>query len=385
MKRRRHHFPYPRQERSKWDSLLNQVTRYDGPVLRVDRSVVPLPFFREQVLPKKRAVVDVIVEDVIGQRQPLVVQRDVEDIEEVLEEYQEETPNPVEEEPQESVQSVVQVFLDTKVSDQPLEERVSVIIAYRGRDRLAALKKSIDTIRNQSVACHIVLVEQDHISLCQKEIEPLVDSYLFAHSRTMFNKSWAFNCGVIIAPDELVMLHDGDLLLPENYIKGSIEFLASNDLVLPWAKILYLSEESSKRYPNGPIKALYIWENHNVVGGSLLTRKSFYLNIGGMDERFEGWGGEDNAFFAKACKLGRVKKANLASGTRLFHHFHKQAPRSHGHYSVNTKVMLEYYNKSEKEVRAIVRGLGTIGDPLKYTQMENIKLNQGPIMNLIRG
>jgi hypothetical protein len=253
-------------------------------------------------------------------------------------------------------------------SSPPSSARISVVMAFRGRDegRLEGLKKCIKGLRAQTIDCYIILIEQDRTPLHQEELEPLVDSYLFTYSNTLFNKSWAFNCGAIIAPDDLILLHDCDMLAPRNYVREAVRVLGTKDLALPWSKILYLTEESSRRYPDGPHKIHSTLTSHQVVGGSLIVRKDFYLRIGGMDERFEGWGGEDNAFYAKVCKLGRISRVSPVVGLTLMHHYHQGAVKTHPHNHINNHVLWQYYQGSDRDIMARIRGLDPIGDPLKY-------------------
>ena len=46
----------------------------------------------------------------------------------------------------------------------------------------------------------------------------------------------------------------------------------------------------------------------NLDGGSIVVRRDAYDAIGGFDESFIGWGGEDNDFFDRAAVLGGVNR-----------------------------------------------------------------------------
>lgn len=381
MKRQEYHFPSPRKERST-QVYLSDDDLMLTPFLEIDRSSVSAPIFYRRSLPKK-----VKLDEKSQERQPLIIEHEPEAPEKervVPQEVVKEEP-----EEQKSVTKLVVKKRDAKVKEirpqsqlverveEPLEilisyDRISVVMAFRGRgdSRLEGLKKCIKCLREQTIDCHIIIIEQDNTPLHQAELEPLVDSYLFTYSNTMFNKSWAFNCGAIIAPDDLILLHDCDLLVPKNYVRESMKILGTKDMALPWAKILYLTEESSKQYPVSSPKISSVVTSHQAVGGSLLVRKNFYLRIGGMDERFEGWGGEDNAFYVKAIKLGRINRASPVIGITLLHHYHKQALRSHTHSHINNHVLWQYYQGSDMDIAVKIRTLDPIGDPLKYKNKE---------------
>lgn len=380
MKRQEYNFPSPRRER------LTQVSLPDddlmlAPFLEVDQSSVSVYVSYVRSLPKKMKVGEKF--PLIIEREPEVYEKDPVILEEMVREVKEEVEEP------KSVTKLVVKRRDVKIKEirpssrlvekvgEPLEilpsyDRISVVMGFRERDddRLDALKKCIKSFREQTIDCYLILVEQDNTPLHQTELEPLVDSYLFTYSDDLFNRGWAFNCGAIIAPDDLILLHDCDLLVPKNYVKESIKILGTRDMALPWAKILYLTEDSSKKYPGGNPKISSVVTSQQAVGGSLIIRKNFYLRIGGMDERFWGWGGEDNAFYSKACKLGRISRASPVTGLNLLHHYHKIAPRGHHHIQINNNIQGEYHRMSAHDICDQVEKLRYIGDPLMHQPTE---------------
>jgi len=389
MRRQEYHFPSPRRER------LTQVYLSDDglelvPFLEIDRSSVSLPILYKRTLPKR-----ILLDERNQERQLLVIEHEPEVLEEEPIVIQE-----VVEEKEEVEEEKLVTKLEVKTRDRKVKEirsssqliekreepeilpsydRISVVMAFRGREdgRLDGLKKCIKCLREQTLDCYIILVEQDKVPVHQGELEPLVDSYLFIYSSAMFNKSWAFNCGAMIAPDDLILLHDCDLLVPKSYVKESVKVLGTKDMALPWAKILYLTEESSKKYPDGHPKISSTLTSHQAVGGSLLVRKNFYLKIGGMDERFFGWGGEDNAFYAKAAKLGRMTRVSPVVGMTLLHHYHKPAPKSHSNNHINNHLLWQYYQGSDKDILSKIRALDPIGDPLKGKNKEESQTTGG--------
>lgn len=380
MRRQNHHFPSPRRERATQVYLSDDDSIF-APFLEVDQTSISLPVLYKRTLPKgikldgqsqdRRSLV-VEHEPEVCEEEPVILQK-------VIEEGKKEEQPVIRLEVKTRDKKVKELRPGPQIVERRKEieipttyDRISVVMAFResGENRLEGLKKCIQCIRQQTMDCYIVLVEQDREPFNQYELEKLVDSYLFIYSMSMFNKSWAFNCGTMIAPDDLVLLHDCDLLVPRNYVKECMRILGTKDLALPWAKILYLTEESSKSYPEGHPKVCYTITSHQAVGGSLLVRKNFYLRIGGMDERFEGWGGEDNAFYAKAAKLGRISRVSPVTGMTLLHHHHKPAPKYHSHNHVNHHVLWQYYQGSDRDIMVRLRTLDPIGDPLKYRSKE---------------
>jgi hypothetical protein len=386
MKRKDHHFPLPRREQSTKVSL-SEDDLISVPFLEVSRYSIPVSVFYQRTLPKK-----IRPEDRHQERELLVIEREPDLLEEELGFPQEVIKERVKEaeKPRRVVKSVVKqrnpkareikYLLPSEIKNEegetsevlPSYDRVSVVMAFRGRNdgRLEGLRKCIKCFREQTINCYIILVEQDHSPVHQNELDPLVDSYLFAYSRALFNKAWSFNCGAMLAPDELILFHDGDMLVPRTFVSESIKVLGKYDAAFTWSRIIYLTEESSRVYPAGPVRTRGITPGEGAVGGSFITTKKFYLGIGGMDERFEGWGHEDRVFCEKAAKLGRLKRANRQSGLTMVHHYHRESDRWHPHIQINTNLLDEYIRMSSKEIMVRVKSLGPIGDPLRYRSKE---------------
>ncbi|MGH9421611.1 MAG: galactosyltransferase-related protein, partial [Thermoanaerobaculia bacterium] len=57
----------------------------------------------------------------------------------------------------------------------------------------------------------------------------------------------------------------------------------------------------------------------NLVGGSVFARRDAYDAIGGFDESFVGWGGEDNDFFDRAGVYGGLYRFSYLPVLHLEH------------------------------------------------------------------
>lgn len=196
-----------------------------------------------------------------------------------------------------------------------------VVLAIRGAHREKALLKVIHSLQRQTVPVKIVLVELDTEPRMKSRLLPYLDRYVFCWSNRPFNKSWAFNVGVMQYDSPFVLLHDADIVVPPEYIEKSLERLGEYDAMLPWRSIAYLDPDSSSRWPEGDPNILYRHDARTVHGGSVLVKRDFYLAIRGMDERFESWGGEDDCLYYKLTHLGRVIPYNAEKGFDL-HHLH---------------------------------------------------------------
>ena len=113
-----------------------------------------------------------------------------------------------------------------------------------------------------------------------------------------FNKSKALNAGALAARHPVLLLHDADVWPPEDYVAKCLDFMAREgwEAVRPIRFLFLLDAESSSRV----IASASVQDVRDVAqvqqnnpGLSAFVRKDVYLEIGGHDERFTGWGWED--------------------------------------------------------------------------------------------
>ncbi|TCR15998.1 galactosyltransferase-related protein [Streptomyces sp. BK205] len=193
--------------------------------------------------------------------------------------------------------------------------RVRVIVPFRDRGpgmRLRNLLACLLALRDQSVPrsfYQVVVVETDDEPRWRDSIKPRADHYLFAHKPGDFNKSWAVNVGAVNAPGqtEILCVLDADALVDHDFIArnvarfhhpGTMGHLSYRDMwcldesATSWA----IEERLWGRAPQVDAQHLRAFVLRRPPGCCVWARTSAFQRIGGMDERFEGWGGEDNDF-----------------------------------------------------------------------------------------
>jgi hypothetical protein len=202
---------------------------------------------------------------------------------------------------------------------------VSFVIGHRGLERLPHLLVTLRAIagqRNARLEC--IVVEQS--------VAPEVQTYLptwvrYVHTPIpnagmLYCRAWAFNVGARVARGDLLILHDNDLLLPCDYTSEHLAMARSGFEVINLKRfIFYLTREATGRVTLDaePLdKALpldQILQNAQ-GGGSLVITRSAFMAIGGFDEAFVGWGGEDNELWdrvltRKIYAFGRMPMIHL--------------------------------------------------------------------------
>jgi GT2 family glycosyltransferase len=198
--------------------------------------------------------------------------------------------------------------------DQPARQAsqdspgISFVIGHRGMDRLPNLLATLESIagqRHTSFEC--VVVEQSASPEVRDQLPSWV-RYLHTplpYGDMPFARAWAFNVGARAARGKVLVLHDNDMLVPVDYAKEVLERFVDGYEVMNLKRfIFYLSEAHSaavisSKEPLTQRPPEVVVQNLE-AGGSLAVKRDAYFAIGGFDESFVGWGGEDNEFWERA-------------------------------------------------------------------------------------
>lgn len=203
---------------------------------------------------------------------------------------------------------------------------VSVLIGHRGRERLPLLLATLESIAaQQHVRFECIVIEQDDSS-CLEGLLPTWVRHIqrpLGEGKTGYNRSKAFNDGSRAARGHILVLHDNDMLIPKGYLarivdKTRIGYQAIN----PKRYVFYLNQNHSEAviarkvgFDAEPASAIV---QNLEGGGSMAITRDAYWAIGGMDESFEGWGGEDNEFWDR-CQLLRCWRWGYEPIIHLWH------------------------------------------------------------------
>jgi hypothetical protein len=216
--------------------------------------------------------------------------------------------------------------------DEPTTQKVKVspalsfIIGHRGMDRLPHLLATLRTIAAQAgAAFECIVVEQSMIPEIRDRLPEWV-RYVhtpLSYTDMPYSRAWAFNCGARAAQAEALVLHDNDMLVPVHYAREIIARLKDGYEVINVKRfIFYLGEAHSASVLEGTDQLEQrapeaVMQNAEGGGSIAVTRKSYFA-IGGLDESFLGWGGEDNEFWERA-QTRRVWRYGYVPLIHLWH------------------------------------------------------------------
>lgn len=188
--------------------------------------------------------------------------------------------------------------------------QISVLIGHRGLERLPLLLATLESLASQRhVRFECVVIEHDTCATIADHLPPWVRHvHDVTKAATPYNRSQAFNFGVQHARAPVLLLHDNDMLVPVEYLSSILHRISLGYAVVnPKRYIFYLSQRHTQDLLSGEVGLCYnppeaIVQNLE-AGGSMAITRAAYNELGGMDESFVGWGGEDNEFWDRCLIL----------------------------------------------------------------------------------
>jgi hypothetical protein len=191
-----------------------------------------------------------------------------------------------------------------------------IVIPFRdssqARARLRNLVACLRALAHQSVSrqyFRVTVVESDTEPRGRRVLAPLCDQYVFAYKAGPFNKSWAVNVGFRHSADghEVLCVLDADVLPDHDFVRRNIARFRQPGVqaAQPFQDVLCLDAAATevaltqrllRQAPDPDRSWLRGFILRRPPGLCVWLRSRIFEAIGGMDERYEGWGGEDRDF-----------------------------------------------------------------------------------------
>lgn len=231
--------------------------------------------------------------------------------------------------PSAAVRLMARAFQDWPIElrDEPRSSetpRVSFVIGHRGTARLPHLLATLRSIAGQrDVAVECVVVEQS----ASREIEGALPAWVrYVHTPVEagydYNRSWTLNEGARAARGEVLILHDNDMICPAAYAAETLARAREGWHFQQLKRFIFYLDESQTAdvFATGRLRTdVPSTIVQNLHGASIAVMRDAYFAIGGFDESFVGWGGEDNEFWDRAETTGRVYGFGYLPFMHLWH------------------------------------------------------------------
>ncbi len=224
-----------------------------------------------------------------------------------------------------------------------------------------------------------IIVEQDAAPRPKPQWPQRRCRILFAPNAGAFNKSWGLNIAALAARGDVLVAADADMLMQVAALQRGIELCRAHcEAVNPYDSLVDLDRDQTADLRIGALALgetlsgasrgrSAVGERLCFCGGMFVIRRETYLRLGGMDERFLGWGGEDDAMSIKLARLlGDLGRHRRAPAWHLWHRRHRERYR-HAHYQDNIALLQSYQRLDDASLQALCAlHRETMGDPGKY-------------------
>jgi len=259
----------------------------------------------------------------------------------------------------------------------------SYVITYRSDQEiratnLFAVLRWLSELRD----IEVVLVEQDRGPQLKAGALPANCTYHFVHNEGPFNKAWGLNVGFKQSSGTVIGFGDADMVMDAAALLTSYERCRGEfDAIKPYERHVDLTREESQSVRDGnwnfnpdrtglPRDREGIGESICFCGGLFLIRRSVHEELGGFDERFLGWGGEDDAMTSKLARLGKHRaSATDQTACHLWHEREIAARYFHPNYHHNVARVNWYSTCDVQSLAQLCRqDRQSMGRPDKYVE-----------------
>lgn len=174
------------------------------------------------------------------------------------------------------------------------------------------------------------------------------------HEQGDFNRSYALNLANRIAGNwQVAVIADADSYVDPEALQKAIDLsLKENRMVVCLDKVYEINQHITEQILRGnrDIYSITTDETENIrtadtgtVSLMVVVTRNVWEQAGGFDEKFVGWGGEDNAFW-KCCELTTGKALRI--NTPAYHLWHKIAHK--GNHRNNNARWFKYKNLTDR-------------------------------------
>lgn len=207
---------------------------------------------------------------------------------------------------------------------------ITIIFAYRNRD-LNRIKIAMDSLEKQTNKnFRVIFVDYGSSAAYSESVGDLINAYSFAqyynvaHSGLLWNKSKAFNYGILKTGTAYILTADVDLIFNPESISMMEKIVDPSSFTL--FNYGYLTEKTTSEIKSSTSFIQLEPSHFGHVNGVGLYPKQAMKVIHGFDEFFHFYGAEDEDLFERLQNAGYEMKRD--SRTFFLHQWHPRYPRT---------------------------------------------------------
>lgn len=189
-----------------------------------------------------------------------------------------------------------------------------------------------------------------------------------------FSRARAINQGVRsqfahhLTEDDVILQVDPDSLISHHAARQAITLAGMRDgLVVAFDRHWYLNKEMTPGalldldegtfHPDNWARPEYCDDHGDTgVGNAVAFSRRTWLAVGGFDERFGVWGGDDGAFhYSSRALFGETRRV---TGSNMIHLWHPRLPQSepgHPEYRAQWRLVERYRDADPDGIRTLIR------------------------------
>ena len=209
----------------------------------------------------------------------------------------------------------------------------------------------------------LLVVEQDQAPELDSTEWRYTTKRLYVVNPGPFNKGWGFNVGARAARSDVLFFCDADLLLAHSALKAAQSLCSRRALaVKPFDCLIDLNQADTQSILSGRLAPDFEREDASKIrgdrealcfcGGAFFMRRNLYNALGGFDERYLGWGAEDDAITVKLQRM--TTELAVLEGRAAVHLWHERgdlATFGNPHYPNNLRMLQEVTQASAESLR----------------------------------
>ncbi|MHA1853889.1 MAG: glycosyltransferase family 2 protein [Candidatus Heimdallarchaeaceae archaeon] len=194
---------------------------------------------------------------------------------------------------------------------------LSIIIPYTEGDstRMRALAKLMLCVDEQDYADYELIVPEVIFS-GEKSFPFECDKHLVLKADPPFNKSWAINVAVRNCKSKHILVLDADIRFENDFFSRVVKFIDNRKFFVAYSTIICEKGRDNidrREMPAHVVKS---------AGGAWYVNKDFFWEVGGMNEKYYGYGAEDNDMWQRVKFVQGEVEYMPYTIIHTYHHWH---------------------------------------------------------------